>query len=77
LHELWALLNFLLPDLFSSSEEFDAVFSGKCWAAGSELIMSNGQTKKVEEIKAGDLLLGEFIHHYSVFLSFYCLINMQ
>ena len=26
LHELWALLNFLLPDLFSSSGEFDAIF---------------------------------------------------
>lgn len=27
LHELWALLNFLLPDLFSTSEEFDSFFS--------------------------------------------------
>ena len=26
LHELWALLNFLLPDIFSSSEHFDAWF---------------------------------------------------
>ena len=26
LHELWALLNFLLPDLFKSSEDFDAWF---------------------------------------------------
>lgn len=26
LHELWALLNFLLPDLFSSSEDFDRWF---------------------------------------------------
>jgi SWI/SNF-related matrix-associated actin-dependent regulator of chromatin subfamily A member 5 len=26
LHELWALLNFLLPDLFSSSEDFDQWF---------------------------------------------------
>lgn len=26
LHELWALLNFLLPDVFSSSEDFDAWF---------------------------------------------------
>lgn len=25
LHELWALLNFLLPDVFSSSEQFDEV----------------------------------------------------
>jgi superfamily II DNA or RNA helicase len=28
LHELWALLNFLLPDIFSSSEDFDSWFSG-------------------------------------------------
>ncbi|CCH60183.1 hypothetical protein TBLA_0C03810 [Henningerozyma blattae CBS 6284] len=27
LHELWALLNFLLPDIFSSSEDFDSWFS--------------------------------------------------
>lgn len=27
LHELWALLNFLLPDVFSSSEEFDEWFN--------------------------------------------------
>lgn len=26
LHELWSLLNFLLPDVFSSSEDFDAWF---------------------------------------------------
>lgn len=26
LHELWALLNFLLPDIFASSERFDEVF---------------------------------------------------
>ncbi|XP_055336791.1 chromatin-remodeling complex ATPase chain Iswi-like [Paramacrobiotus metropolitanus] len=27
LHELWALLNFLLPDLFASAEDFDAWFN--------------------------------------------------
>ncbi|CAL9738445.1 ISWI chromatin-remodeling complex ATPase Isw1p [Monosporozyma servazzii] len=27
LHELWALLNFLLPDIFSSSQDFDEWFS--------------------------------------------------
>lgn len=31
LHELWALLNFLVPDIFSSDEEFDAIFdTDKC-----------------------------------------------
>ena len=29
LHELWALLNFLLPDVFGDSEAFDAWFSGQ------------------------------------------------
>lgn len=27
MHELWALLNFLLPDIFSSSADFDSWFS--------------------------------------------------
>jgi SWI/SNF-related matrix-associated actin-dependent regulator of chromatin subfamily A member 5 len=27
LHELWALLNFLLPDVFQSSEDFDEWFN--------------------------------------------------
>ncbi|KAG2222491.1 hypothetical protein INT45_012805, partial [Circinella minor] len=29
LHELWALLNFLLPDVFNSSEAFDEWFTGQ------------------------------------------------
>lgn len=29
LHELWALLNFLLPDVFSSSEDFDLWFQNQ------------------------------------------------
>lgn len=29
LHELWALLNFLLPDIFTDSEQFDEWFSGE------------------------------------------------
>ena len=28
LHELWALLNFLLPELFADSEDFDSLFKG-------------------------------------------------
>lgn len=27
MHELWSLLNFLLPDVFSSSEDFDDWFN--------------------------------------------------
>ncbi len=29
LHELWALLNFLLPEVFSSAEKFDEFFVKK------------------------------------------------
>jgi len=28
LHELWALLNFLVPDVFSSADQFDEVRKG-------------------------------------------------
>jgi len=36
LHELWALLNFLLPDVFSSSEDFDAWFNTQNLVDGAE-----------------------------------------
>ncbi len=37
LHELWALLNFLLPDIFSSADDFDSWFvSGSGEAEGEE-----------------------------------------
>lgn len=36
LHELWALLNFLLPDVFSSSEDFENMFSSVEQAEGDE-----------------------------------------
>lgn len=39
LHELWALLNFLLPDVFNSSEDFDAWFNtNNCLAGENGLI---------------------------------------
>eukprot|EP00462_Mataza_sp_D1_P009603 CAMPEP_0175170234 /NCGR_PEP_ID=MMETSP0087-20121206/30095_1 /TAXON_ID=136419 /ORGANISM="Unknown Unknown, Strain D1" /LENGTH=1207 /DNA_ID=CAMNT_0016460833 /DNA_START=1 /DNA_END=3624 /DNA_ORIENTATION=- len=41
LHELWALLNFLLPDLFNRAEDFDAMFS----SAGSDDLKSGLLTK--------------------------------
>ena len=37
LHELWALLNFLVPDVFSSSEQFDEWFN---------LDVDDGEAKK-------------------------------
>lgn len=38
LHELWALLNFLLPDIFASSEDFDAWFKVDKGDANNEII---------------------------------------
>jgi ATP-dependent helicase STH1/SNF2 len=35
LSELWSLLNFLLPDMFSSAEEFDSWFGNKLEQAGT------------------------------------------
>ncbi|KAI1289743.1 SWI/SNF-related matrix-associated actin-dependent regulator of chromatin subfamily A member 5 [Halotydeus destructor] len=39
LHELWALLNYLLPDVFNSSEDFDAWFNtNSCLGDDNQLI---------------------------------------
>lgn len=38
LHELWALLNFLLPEVFDNAEDFDAWFNLKEGAAETEII---------------------------------------
>ncbi|KAK2852316.1 hypothetical protein Q7C36_007517 [Tachysurus vachellii] len=38
LHELWALLNFLLPDVFNSSEDFDAWFDTNNCLGDTELV---------------------------------------
>ncbi|CAI5446142.1 unnamed protein product [Caenorhabditis angaria] len=38
LHELWALLNFLLPDIFTSSDDFDSWFSNESMSANTDLI---------------------------------------
>lgn len=38
LHELWALLNFLLPDIFSSSEDFDQWFESHSGQAQDEMV---------------------------------------
>ena len=37
LNELWALLNFLLPDMFGSAEEFDAWFGSRLAAGGVDV----------------------------------------
>jgi SWI/SNF-related matrix-associated actin-dependent regulator of chromatin subfamily A member 5 len=46
LHELWALLNFLLPDVFSSSEDFD------CWFDLSKEDGSKNQEEIVGKLHA-------------------------
>ncbi|XP_074133683.1 putative global transcription activator SNF2L1 isoform X2 [Sminthopsis crassicaudata] len=38
LHELWALLNFLLPDVFNSSEDFDSWFDTKNCLGDEKLV---------------------------------------
>lgn len=38
LHELWALLNFLLPDLFSSAEDFDSWFQDKSMLSNHDIV---------------------------------------
>ncbi|XP_055382405.1 chromatin-remodeling complex ATPase chain Iswi [Condylostylus longicornis] len=38
LHELWSLLNFLLPDVFNSSEDFDAWFNTNSCLGDNQLI---------------------------------------
>uniref|UniRef100_A0A0B6ZJP7 SWI/SNF-related matrix-associated actin-dependent regulator of chromatin subfamily A member 5 n=1 Tax=Arion vulgaris TaxID=1028688 RepID=A0A0B6ZJP7_9EUPU len=38
LHELWALLNFLLPDVFNNSEDFDSWFNANSCFGDQELV---------------------------------------
>lgn len=38
LHELWALLNFLLPDVFNSSDDFDSWFNTNTFMGDNALI---------------------------------------
>jgi len=46
LHELWALLNFLLPDIFSSSEDFDEWFNtNSCLGDNSMVARLHGVLK--------------------------------
>ncbi|CAB3379300.1 Hypothetical predicted protein [Cloeon dipterum] len=38
LHELWSLLNFLLPDVFNSSDDFDSWFNANNFEGDSKLV---------------------------------------
>ena len=44
LHELWALLNFLLPDVFTSSDDFDEWFN-------TNNCLGNGFLKQGKRVK--------------------------
>lgn len=46
LHELWALLNFLLPEIFSSSSDFDSMFS----AAQTDADVSNNLLAQLHKV---------------------------
>jgi SWI/SNF-related matrix-associated actin-dependent regulator of chromatin subfamily A member 5 len=48
LHELWSLLNFLLPEIFSSSDDFDEWFDLK---GNDQLTESEIEQKNSEIIK--------------------------
>lgn len=47
LHELWALLNFLLPDVFSSSDVFEKWFSSVEAAEGDEAAVNAAKQKEI------------------------------
>jgi SWI/SNF-related matrix-associated actin-dependent regulator of chromatin subfamily A member 5 len=38
LHELWALLNFLLPEMFSSADDFDSWFTTNEMLGNQDLV---------------------------------------
>eukprot|EP00871_Galdieria_phlegrea_P001679 jgi/Galph1/2511/GphlegSOOS_G1164.1 len=46
LHELWALLNFLLPDIFASAEDFDT------WFSSVESESENAKNEVVQQLHA-------------------------
>lgn len=52
LHELWALLNFLLPDVFSTSEVFQKWFSGVEAVEGAEISDVDQQKEIVSQLHA-------------------------
>ena len=58
LHELWSLLNFLLPDLFSSSEDFDEWFK---LGAEEGLTTSQIEEKNVKMVQRLHKILKPFL----------------
>ncbi|GMF00584.1 unnamed protein product [Ambrosiozyma monospora] len=60
LHELWALLNFLLPDIFSDSETFDDWFSGSTNQDNDD--NSNGDADSKQQQQEHDDLVVQQLH---------------
>ena len=50
LHELWALLNFLLPDVFGDSDQFDEAFDNQNSEELDEEEKQRRQDKAVSEL---------------------------
>jgi SWI/SNF-related matrix-associated actin-dependent regulator of chromatin subfamily A member 5 len=61
LHELWSLLNFLLPDLFESSELFDEWFEGSKPDNANSLTAQEVEAKNLEIINSLHRILKPFI----------------
>ena len=67
LHELWALLNFLLPDIFSSSSDFDEWFNmgsgdnGNKNSDGEIEIMEDAEDKNAEIVQQLHKILKPFL----------------
>jgi SWI/SNF-related matrix-associated actin-dependent regulator of chromatin subfamily A member 5 len=57
LHELWALLNFLLPDIFGNSDIFDEWFS----LDGGE----EAQTNVIKKVRSGEEELRSILSHHT------------
>lgn len=50
LHELWALLNFLLPDMFGNAEAFDSMFMD------DNILGDQNLVKRLHKVKFGFLV---------------------
>ena len=47
LHELWALLNFLLPEVFSSADKFDEFFVKKDGGEEAEVVQQLHKVRRL------------------------------
>lgn len=66
LHELWSLLNFLLPDIFESSEVFDSWFDSSSTDKLKEnLSEEEMENKHLEIIKQLHRIIKPFMLRYS------------